>query len=147
MEEQEIIEKVEILPNNFSGNDSIYISQENIEHLILFSKGNKTILELLITSFLICENSGLKYELHYYEISTEISGNDTEIIGFPLGNKLPKEITNNISPKLFVRREDYPAFEKFLIQYFNAMKNMEFADDKQVMDLLEQDANLFYEVL
>ncbi|MEN0871950.1 hypothetical protein AAHQ93_12320, partial [Listeria monocytogenes] len=27
MEEQEIIEKVEILPNNFSENDSIYISQ------------------------------------------------------------------------------------------------------------------------
>lgn len=38
MEEQEIIEKVETLPNNFSENDSIYISQENIEHLILFSK-------------------------------------------------------------------------------------------------------------
>lgn len=41
MEEQEIIEKVEILPNNFSENDSIYISQENIEHLILFSKEKK----------------------------------------------------------------------------------------------------------
>lgn len=38
MEEQEIIEKVEISPNNFSENDSIYISQENIENLILFSK-------------------------------------------------------------------------------------------------------------
>ncbi|MCU85308.1 hypothetical protein DUF36_15005, partial [Listeria monocytogenes] len=68
MEEQEIIEKVEISPNNFSENDSIYISQENIENLILFSKENKTVLELLITPFLICVNSGLKYELHYYEI-------------------------------------------------------------------------------
>ncbi|HAB9349602.1 TPA_asm: hypothetical protein GYU82_05520, partial [Listeria monocytogenes] len=105
MEEQEIIEKVEILPNNFSENDSIYISQENIKNLVLFSKENQTVLELLITPFLICVNSGLKYELHYYEISTEISKNDTEIIGFPFGNKLPKEITDNISPKLFVRRE------------------------------------------
>ncbi|EKZ4846642.1 hypothetical protein QO278_001309 [Listeria monocytogenes] len=147
MEEQEIIEKVEISPNNFSENDSIYISQENIENLILFSKENKTILELLITPFLICENSGLKYELHYYEISTEISKNDTEIIGFPFGNKLPKEITDNISPKLFVRREDYSAFENFLSQYFNAMKSMEFADDKQAIDMLEKGAKLFYEVL
>ncbi|EII2592205.1 TPA: hypothetical protein ACSK82_002953, partial [Listeria innocua] len=54
MEEQEIIEKVEILPNNFSENDSIYISQENIKNLVLFSKENQTVLELLITPFLIC---------------------------------------------------------------------------------------------
>ncbi|MPR74822.1 hypothetical protein D7389_06455, partial [Listeria monocytogenes] len=96
---------------------------------------------------LICENSGLKYELHYYEISTEISKNDTEIIGFPFGNKLPKEITDNISPKIFVRREDYSAFENFLSKYFNAMKSMEFADDKQAIDMLEKGAKLFYEVL
>lgn len=147
MEEQEIIEKVEILPNNFSENDSIYISQENIKNLVLFSKENQTVLELLITPFLICVNSRLKYELHYYEISTEISKNDTEIIGFPFENKLPKEITDNISPKLFVRREDYSAFENFLSQYFNAMNNMEFADDKQAIDMIEHGATLFYEVL
>ncbi|MBM5610777.1 hypothetical protein [Listeria seeligeri] len=147
MEEQKIIEKVEILPNNFSENDSVYISQENIKNLILFSKENQTALELLITPFLICVNSGLKYELHYYEISTEISKNDTEIIGFPLENKLSKEITDNISPKLLVKREDYPAFEKFLSQYFIAMKNMKFTDDKQAIDILEQGASLFYEVL
>ncbi|CUK72503.1 hypothetical protein ACN95T_001878 [Listeria monocytogenes] len=147
MEEQEIIEKVEILPNNFSENDSIYISQENIKNLVLFSKENQTVVGLLITPFLICVNSGLKYELHYYEISTEISKNDTEIIGFPFGNKLPKEITDSISPKLFVRREDYSAFENFLSQYFNAMKSMEFADDKQAIDMLEKGAKLFYEVL
>ncbi|HHT6704061.1 TPA: hypothetical protein ACSZJ6_13505, partial [Listeria monocytogenes] len=29
MEEQEIIGKIESLPNNFSENDSIYISQDN----------------------------------------------------------------------------------------------------------------------
>lgn len=147
MEEQEIIEKVEILPNNFSENDSIYISQENIKNLILFSKEDQTVLELLITPFLICVNSGLKYELHYYEISTEISKNDTKIIGFPLDNKLPKEITDNISPKLFVRREDYSGFENFLSQYFDTMKNMEFTDDKQAIDMIEQGATLFYEVL
>lgn len=115
MEEQEIIEKVEILPNNFSENDSIYISQENIKNLVLFSK--------------------------------EISKNDTEIIGFPFGNKLPKEITDNISPKLFVRREDYSAFENFLSQYFNAMKSMGFADDKQAIGMIEHGATLFYKVL
>ncbi len=38
MEEQEIIEKVEILPNNFSENDSIYISQENIKIWFYFQK-------------------------------------------------------------------------------------------------------------
>ncbi|EMB6930784.1 hypothetical protein U9996_001642 [Listeria monocytogenes] len=140
MEEQEIIGKIESLPNNFSENDSIYISQENIKNLVLFSKENQTVLELLITPFLICVNSGLKYELHYYEISTEI-------IGFPFGNKLPKEITDNISPKLFVRREDYSAFENFLSQYFNAMKSMEFADDKQAIGMIEHGATLFYEVL
>ncbi|EAK9200580.1 hypothetical protein MZH87_002839, partial [Listeria monocytogenes] len=111
------------------------------------SKENQTVLELLITPFLICVNSGLKYELHYYEISTEISKNDTEIIGFPFGNKLPKEITDNISPKLFVRREDYSAFENFLSQYFNAMKSMGFADDKQAIGMIEHGATLFYEVL
>lgn len=147
MEEQEIIEKVETLPNNFSENDSIYISQENIENLILFSKEDQTVLELLITPFLICIHRGLKYELHYYEISTEISKNDTKIIGFPLENKLPKEITDNISPKLFVKIEDYSDFENFLRQYFNAMNNMEFTDDKQAIDMIEQGAPLFYEVI
>ncbi|EHW6849126.1 hypothetical protein K2U87_002980, partial [Listeria monocytogenes] len=53
MEEQEIIGKIESLPNNFSENDSIYISQENIKNLVLFSKENQTVLELLITPFLI----------------------------------------------------------------------------------------------
>ncbi|EAG3819001.1 hypothetical protein B9H16_14610, partial [Listeria monocytogenes] len=77
----------------------------------------------------------------------EISKNDTEIIGFPFGNKLPKEITDNISPKLFVRREDYSAFENFLSQYFNAMKSMGFADDKQAIGMIEHGATLFYKVL
>ncbi|PWR30487.1 hypothetical protein DK299_15610, partial [Listeria monocytogenes] len=75
---------------------------------------------------------------------TEFSKYDTVIIGFPFGYLLPIVFSDNFSPKLIVRRDDFSAFEIFFCQYFYALKCMGFADVFLAFVLIVHGVLLFY---
>ncbi|WP_099225247.1 hypothetical protein [Listeria costaricensis] len=144
---EEIINKIESMSNNYRTENSVYISKENVREIIVITQQKQEVLDLLIVPFLIDEATGLKYELHYYEIECEKTElGDTRIIEYNAKNALAEEIKCNIKPKTIINQKDYTSFVTFLNHYFDSMESMTFTDDKTASKMLRNKSNLYYEV-
>ena len=92
------------------------------------------IANLLISPFLINTDTGDVYELHYYEFEIDIANCDSlQRIEYPKDNILPKEILDNICPKVHIPLGDNTSFFEVFNSYVLAMKKMKFEDEKRVL--------------
>ena len=119
---------------NMKGNyciGSLYISLENME--IFINELQNLDIELssiLITPFLIDVKQNKVYELHYYEFLIEISH-----VLFPVymeysqKNLLPKEVLENLKPKVYVPKGDKESFVYVFRNYIAVMKKMHLDDE------------------
>lgn len=145
--EQDISQKIEALDGNFRARNHVFISKNNIKQLVSLTEPTQEILDLLITPFLINTINSKEYELHYYEVSTEVTKNKTEAVQYLPTNILAKEITENLTPKLYIQQDDYDSFKNFLKHYLDSMEEMTFPDDEYAREMVQDGAELFYEII
>ena len=133
MKLNKFIEILEQMESNYSAiNGDIYISPTNIEKGISLLENAEDIGSILITPFLIDTESGMKYELHYYEFELEFKNiSKSFYLKYPKGNKLPEEILNNLYPKAVVSIGDKSFFINALRRYLNVIKTMKFEGEKK----------------
>lgn len=144
---QQIIREIEQLNGNYIRESrDVYISPANIDKLGIYLENSDDIETILITPYLINLKDGVLYELHYYEFEIEVLNvPKSNYIEYAEGNILPKEITNNIKPKVVVAQEDKNFLLKALHDYLKAMGQMTFEQDRN-HDKRLKNAELFYQV-
>ena len=144
---QQIIKEIEQLNGNYiRESGDIYISPANIDKLRLYLENSDDIETILITPYLINLKDGVLYELHYYEFEIEaLDVPKSNYVEYAESNILPKEITNNIKPKVIVYQKDKAFLLKALDDYLKAMSQMTFEQDRRHDKRLEN-AELFYQI-
>jgi len=144
---RQIIKEIKQLNGNYiRGNGDIYISPANMDKLAAYLENCEDIETILITPYLINLKDGGLYELLYYEFEVEVLNiSNSEYIDYTEGNVLPKEITSNIKPKAIIARKDRSFLLRVLHDYFKAMKNMTFVQDRKSNLRLDK-AELFYQI-
>ncbi|NLW47276.1 MAG: hypothetical protein GXY86_08070 [Firmicutes bacterium] len=144
---QQIIKEIgQLNGNHIRESGDIYISPANIEKLGIYLENSDDIETILITPYLINLKDGALYELHYYEFEIEVLNvPKSNYVEYGEGNMLPKEITNNIKPKVVVSQKDKTFLLKALYDYLKAMGQMTFEQDRKHDERLEN-AELFYQI-
>lgn len=142
-----IIRKIESFDGNYCrSNNDIYISSKNMWCFLEMIEKQEQMLNMLITPYLIIEDSNFVYELHYYEFELEIINiQKSYFVEHFQGNTLPEEIVKNIKSKGVVAEGDKAFYLKALQQYLIEMEKMEFKYDKEHDKKLEK-ASLYFQI-
>ncbi len=142
-----ITRKIENNDGNYCRNgDDIYISYENMNLFLKIIEDQEELLNILITPYLICENSNTIYELHYYEFELEVTDiKKSYFIEYSERNTLPEEIVKNIKPKGIVAEYDKIFYIKALKEYLTEMVKMEFKNNKEQDERLKK-SSLYFQI-
>jgi len=147
MEFDDLLKEILSMEGNYRNNTGdMFISITNITRLLYAMKKGGKIQSVLITPFLINLKTATFYELHYYEFEIEVCDiSASKYVEHLKGNILPKEITDNIKPKVFIAKEDKNFFIASLQKYLDAMMKMQFIFEKKSISSLN-DSVLFFQL-
>lgn len=126
----DLIKEISCFDGNYHTND-VYFSINNMKVFAKNILNNIELCDLLITPFLINDEKFAIYELHYYEFELQLAAIDAPYyLNYPKENKLSKEITDNIKPKIYIPVGDNISFSDAVHTYICAMEKMKFQDEK-----------------
>lgn len=127
---EDLMDSICTLDGNYVRNGT-YISPRNMDVFISEISEDIELCDLLICPFLINMEDGGLYDLLYYEFKIQLSTRSTACYEeYPQENILPKEITDNIHPQIYIPMGDHASFKSALFSYMRAMEKMNFADEK-----------------
>ena len=122
-----------------------YITVSNMDKLVSVLETYEQIEGILITPYLIIENEAI-YELLYYTFEIEVVDSyNSRYIEFLEGNSLPREVLDNLKPKLVVNKRDTTLYFAALKNYLTAMKKMKFELERNNSGKL-MEATLYYQI-
>lgn len=142
----EAIRTVYAQNGNLHRYNSIYITPSNLESFVKLIQDCQTMQGILITPFLISQDPGAVFELHYYEFDIDVFDGASHFVEYNKRNCLPSEITKNIKPKAIISPGDKQFYITALKHYISGMEKMTFADILTHYPQL-QNAELFYQVI
>jgi hypothetical protein len=146
MKLEDVINRMRELEGNYNSQcREVYFSPENIKKFLLDIACCENFKEMLITPYLINIENKCVYELTYYEFSIDMTDvKKSYFIEYSETNILPKEITENIKPKVVVAKDDKDFLIKALQNYLKSMSDMLFEEERKADDRLNL-AKLFYQ--
>ena len=144
---EDAIKKIENSEGNYCrSSGTTYISPENMKIFANYLTQCEDIQDMLVTPYLINLEDSAISELLYHQFMIEILDvSRVSFLEFPSGNTLPKEIVDNIKPKVTVPKGNRETLSIILNEYLTKMDEMLFAEYRNCSKSLEK-AMLFYEI-
>lgn len=145
MDEIRIVQEALQREGNLQRYNHIYITPQNMMYFRQDVIDYGVMPDILITPYLISNDGGSLYELHYYEFDLDIGGNKSHYIEYNAKNSLPEEITKNIKPRAVIADGDIEFYVSALSNYLYAMNKMQFKEDREHYPQLKN-APLYFEL-
>ena len=141
-----ITKSIESSQGNYKSYGNVYISPDNMKSFATYLTGCEDIQEILITPYLLNLESDGVCELIYYEFTLEVLEiPKSYFIEYPIGNTLPKEIVENIKPKVVIAKKDKKFPTSALLNYLECMDKMSLNEVRNADDRLKE-AKLCYQI-
>lgn len=127
---EKLVSYLEDMEGNVSLNGEVYISLDNMCHIVKYIEINKEVPNILLTPYLVNSESETVYELLYHDFNIEVKAGAKDICHYLEGNTLSEEINLNLKPGI-VSDKSYCEFASEQISlYLVAISKFEFSNER-----------------